>query len=312
MVNNLRRTNKSPLVTVIVATFNMSATLSFTLRSIRAQTFRDFEVLVIGDACTDDSENVVKRIRDPRFRWLNLPRNTGGQWGPNNEGIRIARGRYVAYLGHDDLWFSWHLSYLVNTIENSGADLVYGLTALIGPQGLLGIAGPPGRGENPSKGWVPPSSWLHRRELTADIGPWRAHSELTIEADTDVLIRTFDAEKKMDFCKDLTVLKFPSPHWKSYARKEDLPQPRIYKRLVSNPHKLYTEILLEGSFLSSRMSLSYVPIRESLRNLATSIETRLFNYYGRDRWPLAPFLRRRFRSHRKKIQRLRGLRAHNS
>jgi len=77
----------SPRVTVIVATYNWSTVLPYAIASVLDQTMRDFELLVVGDGCTDDSEQVVAGIRDPRVRWINLPANTGHQFGPNNRGL---------------------------------------------------------------------------------------------------------------------------------------------------------------------------------------------------------------------------------
>src|SRR5262245_44785120 len=101
-----------PLVTVILSTYNWSAVLPFSIQSVLNQTFTDFELLVVGDGCTDDSEAVVTRYADSRVRWINLSRNMGGQFGPNNEGLRQARGEFVAYLGHDDIWSRYHLENL--------------------------------------------------------------------------------------------------------------------------------------------------------------------------------------------------------
>src|SRR5262245_39979017 len=119
----------APLVTVITATFNSSATLKCALKSVLHQDLTDFEVWIVGDACTDDSAEVVNGFGDPRLHWTNLPRNSGNQSVPNNEGLRRACGRYIAYLGHDDLWWPRHLSGLVSFIEQSGADLVHALAA---------------------------------------------------------------------------------------------------------------------------------------------------------------------------------------
>src|SRR5438046_2082830 len=94
-----------PAVTIIIPTFNWSSVLPFSIGSALRQSFDDFELLVVGDGCTDDSEDVVAATSDPRVRWINLPANVGQQAGPNTEGLRQARGRLVAYLGHDDLCF---------------------------------------------------------------------------------------------------------------------------------------------------------------------------------------------------------------
>jgi hypothetical protein len=92
----------TPRVSVLIATYNWSAVLPFSIGSVLAQTFGDFELLVIGDGCTDDSAAVVAAIDDPRVRWINLPQNTGHQSAPNNRGLQEARGELIAYLGHDD------------------------------------------------------------------------------------------------------------------------------------------------------------------------------------------------------------------
>ncbi len=95
----------APSVTVIVPTFNSSATLRLALQSVLNQEFQDFEVWVVGDGCTDDSAQVALSFNDNRINWINLAQNSGSPAAPNNEGLRRARGRYIAYLGHDDLWF---------------------------------------------------------------------------------------------------------------------------------------------------------------------------------------------------------------
>ena len=100
----------TPTVSVIIAAYNRSNVLRYALRSALAQDFSDFEVLVIGDACTDDTEEVVASFADPRVSYLNLPLNFGEQSGPNNVGIARAQGRYIAFLNHDDFWFPDHLS----------------------------------------------------------------------------------------------------------------------------------------------------------------------------------------------------------
>src|SRR5689334_5131336 len=113
---------QSPRVSVIIATFNQSRALRCAIRSVLWQTLQDFELLVVGDACTDDSEQVVTSFDDPRVRWHNLAENSGNQPAPNNKGLELARGDYIAYLGHDDLWYPTHLETLVSRLETAGAD----------------------------------------------------------------------------------------------------------------------------------------------------------------------------------------------
>ena len=97
-------TAPTPRVTVVMATYNWAPVLPYSIASVLDQDFADFELLVVGDACTDESAEVVAAIDDPRVQWHDLATNHGHQWAPNNEGMRRARGDMVAYLGHDDIW----------------------------------------------------------------------------------------------------------------------------------------------------------------------------------------------------------------
>lgn len=198
---------KAPRVTVIVPTYNWSSVLPYSVGSAVGQTFDDFEVLVVGDGCTDDSEAVVRAVGDERVRWINLPANTGHQSAPNNEGLRQARGEIIAYLGHDDLWLPHHLSCMVAAIE-AGADLAFGITEQI-------IPGVPGR-LTPSKlkyipgAWIPPTGVAHRRRLTETVGGWGDYRGLTTAPETDLWLRAHEHGFKFVFVPRLTALKFPA------------------------------------------------------------------------------------------------------
>ena len=113
-----------PAVTVVVPTYNWSAALRCALRSVLLQTMQDFEVLVVGDGCTDDSAAVVAGFRDPRLRWHDLGRNHGSQWAANNYGIANAAADWVAYLGHDDVWYPTHLEAVLCAARERSADVV--------------------------------------------------------------------------------------------------------------------------------------------------------------------------------------------
>ena len=152
----------APRVTVIIPTYNWSSVLPYSIGSVLRQSFTDFELLVVGDGCTDDSEQVVTAITDPRLRWINLPVNDGHQSAPNNEGLRQARGSIIAYLGHDDLWLPHHLEVMVAAID-AGADVAHSIVHMIGAEGNIL---PPAGGNDP----VPARSMAgaNRRGASAD------------------------------------------------------------------------------------------------------------------------------------------------
>src|SRR3954447_9854873 len=156
-----------PRVTIIVPTYNWSAVLPFSIASALDQGFADFELIVVGDGCSDDSGEVVAAIGDPRVRWVNLPANSGHQSAPNNEGLRRARGELVAYLGHDDLWLPHHLECLVEAID-AGADMTFGLTRIVSAVAereprIMGGSYRPGA-------WIPPTAVVHRKLLADRCG----------------------------------------------------------------------------------------------------------------------------------------------
>ncbi|MEX2553025.1 MAG: glycosyltransferase, partial [Actinomycetota bacterium] len=89
-----------PAVSIVTATYNRGRWLECAVRSIVRQTFTDWELVVVGDACTDDTADVVARFDDARIRFINLTRNFGEQAGPNNVGVAESRAPLIAFLNH--------------------------------------------------------------------------------------------------------------------------------------------------------------------------------------------------------------------
>jgi glycosyltransferase involved in cell wall biosynthesis len=170
-----KRPSEDPLVSVIIPTFNRSNVLRLAIQSVLWQTERNFELLVIGDGCTDDSDSVVRSFGDARVHWNNLRVNSGHQSAPVNAGLAMSRAQYVAYLGHDDLWHPEHLRSMLAAITSTPADLVSSLVESIGPQGtnyrqIHGIYPPSGYD---AVKCLAPSGLMHRREVFLRIGGWQ-------------------------------------------------------------------------------------------------------------------------------------------
>jgi glycosyltransferase involved in cell wall biosynthesis len=92
---------RSPHVTFVVPTYNLARFLPECLESIFAQTFEDFEVLVMDDCSPDAERDVVRLFDDPRLRYVRHPENVG-HLRNYNEGIRLANGRYLWLISADD------------------------------------------------------------------------------------------------------------------------------------------------------------------------------------------------------------------
>jgi hypothetical protein len=235
-----------PIVSVVIATYNWSSVLRFAIASVLAQSFRDFELLVVGDCCTDDSETVVRSFNDNRVSWRNLKENCGNQFGPNNQGLALASGRYIAYLGHDDLWHPDHLTVLVRAIEAHEADLVFALTEEIGPpeaptRSLLGLCA---SGAYEWSIWAPPSSWLHRHDLITQIGMWRDYKSIVMPSDVDFLDRVYNHGCRIVPVNELTVFKFTSVmRTNAYVERRCDEQAQWWERLRQDPDLRYRELI---------------------------------------------------------------------
>lgn len=99
----------SPRVTVFIPAFNRENYICTAINSILAQTFTDFEVLVVDDGSTDRTAELVQQYTDPRVRLARNPGNLGIP-ASRNHGLEKARGEYIALLDSDDFAYSWRLA----------------------------------------------------------------------------------------------------------------------------------------------------------------------------------------------------------
>jgi glycosyltransferase involved in cell wall biosynthesis len=231
-----------PRVTVIIPTYNYARVLPYSIRSVLRQTFSDFELLVIGDHCTDESGTIVAGVGDPRVRWINLETGVGHQSGPNNEGLRQGKGELVAYLGHDDLWLPRHLELAVGNIDG-GADLSYGLTQTVWHDGRPPTFAPEEIDYKPGM-WVPPTGVVHRREMAIKLGGWTHWCDVKgMDSESDLWMRIHGAGGKVRIVRMLTAVKFPAALRKGvYAEKPTHEQEVWSRRIESEPDLAAVEL----------------------------------------------------------------------
>ena len=105
-----------PLVSVLIPTFNRPRYLSESLASSLRQSYRNLQVIVINDG-GEDVSNIVNSFDDPRVTFINRKENRGKAFSLN-EALAEARGKYVAYLDDDDLYYPHHIETLVDALEN--------------------------------------------------------------------------------------------------------------------------------------------------------------------------------------------------
>jgi GT2 family glycosyltransferase len=122
----------APSVSVIIPAYNTAPYIAEALDSVLAQTFRDFEIIVINDGSPDTEE--LERVLAPyRSRITYIEQENRGSSAARNAGLRIARGRYVAMLDSDDLWEPDYLAMHVQTLEEDPSiDVVFPNARLFG------------------------------------------------------------------------------------------------------------------------------------------------------------------------------------
>lgn len=229
-----------PLFTVVMATFGRGRHILPSIRSVLGQSLRDFELLVVGDACTDETEAMVGTVGDARVRWMNCAVRSGSQSGPNNAGLAAARGGLVAYLGHDDIWEPDHLQRIADVFR-SGRAVDFAVSGAIFhlPNALSGssVTGIFANGADVRRYFFPPSSFAHRKEVVTRLGGWRMPMEIRAPVDEDLLLRAVAAELRFRSTGAVTVHKFAAGHrYLSYLRQESHEQADMLAALGSPDH----------------------------------------------------------------------------
>jgi glycosyltransferase involved in cell wall biosynthesis len=130
---------KTPLVSVIIPCYNATRYIPETLNCLRAQTFRDFEVILTNDGCpdTDNLEKALEPYRDEVIYLKSGKRDSAA--GSRNNGINSSRARYIALLDADDLWEPDYLAVHVDYLEkNPAMDLVHSNAVIFGDNAWAG------------------------------------------------------------------------------------------------------------------------------------------------------------------------------
>jgi len=111
--------SSSPLVSVIIPTFNRSALVCEALDSVLAQTYRNFEILVVDDGSTDDTKSAIEKKYRDNSRIKYFFKAQGGPGSARNHGVLHSRGELIAFLDSDDLWIPEKLERQVDQMERN-------------------------------------------------------------------------------------------------------------------------------------------------------------------------------------------------
>ncbi len=136
--------NRRPLVSVPIATYNSADLLvERAIASVLAQTYDNWEIVVVGDGCTDDTAARVEKLGDPRIRFVNLPFRTvypdapHDRWmvsgaAPWNRAVELSQGEWIAPLDDDDEFLPNHMETLLDLALERRAEFAYGKLLTVG------------------------------------------------------------------------------------------------------------------------------------------------------------------------------------
>jgi glycosyltransferase involved in cell wall biosynthesis len=209
-----------PLISVYVPTYNRAELLmERAVASVLNQTYTNFEFIIIGDHCTDETEKLVKSIRDRRIRFHNIPRR-GYRYPPTpenhwfagpviaaNTALEMVRGEWIARIDDDDIWTEDHLEVLLDFALEGDYEFVssayrtirHGREIIVDEKDSI-----------PRIGGT--QTWLYRSYMKFfryNIDCWRkAWNRVN---DTDIQDRMYKAGVRMGFCEKVTCHIVPRP-----------------------------------------------------------------------------------------------------
>lgn len=252
---------EKPLVSVIIATYNRSNVLKFSIASVLKQDYQNFEIIVIGDHCTDDTEEVINSFADKRISFYNLEENFGEQSFPNNIGFQKSNGALIAWLNHDDLWYPEHLSTLMETLYQNDSDLVYSWFLPYNVHKFnLAYNLPVFTKENRYFPFcfIPASTWLVKRDTITKAGLWKSAREIYNAPSQEWINRVNKLGMKITPINKLSVIAIQSGCRKdSYLNREVEEHEYVFERMYSAEFRenVLTELCYHLALRHNRVSL---------------------------------------------------------
>ena len=125
-----------PLVSVILPVYNAELYIRESIQSILDQSFFEYELIILNDASTDNSENIILEFQDERIVYIKNDRNLK-LIETLNKGLKIAKGKYIARIDADDICFSDRFQKQISFLNNNESTVKKPMTAIIMPIMIL-------------------------------------------------------------------------------------------------------------------------------------------------------------------------------
>jgi glycosyltransferase involved in cell wall biosynthesis len=283
--------SRRPAVSVLMPAYNADRYILQSVQSILAQTFEDFELIVVNDASTDRTLDILSSIRDLRLRVLTNDRNLGVV-GAGNRALGEASGRYIARLDADDLCLPTRFAKQVAFLDRNPRVLVLGTEQSVLERGEIRFSRQPADPDPRILKWmlhisnpVGHPSTMFRAEVIADLGIYM-REEFKYAEDFDFLHRMLRLGEITVLPEYLTIYRLHDQNMTRTRRAEVTGRTaavlgEVYARLIGSGHteeaRLVAEHLMSGIPLKSPAAL------ERLGDFLTRLVTAFTDTYGLDR-----------------------------
>jgi len=258
------------LVSVIIPAYRAAALIGEALASVTAQTYLDWEIVVVEDGTDDGTAALLAELANSwgadRVRYHRHTVNQGLS-ATRNTAIQLARGQYIALLDHDDLWQPQHLTRAVATLEAQQADLTYAQARFFedGSHRSLGLCGPNAQdleqfpGSLLSKNFVPVCTVVMRKPVWTQLGGF--DPLLKRVEDLDFWLRVVEAGFKFAYIPEVTGGYRQSNPAAMTANKAEILEwhalvLRKHRHLSAVPTRLRNRVLARANFGVARRSIS--------------------------------------------------------
>lgn len=205
------------LVSVIMPSWNTSNFIAESIQSVIDQTYENWELIIVDDCSTDNTDDVVAKFTDKRIRYFKNEKNSGAALS-RNRALREARGEWIAFLDSDDLWNPDKLEHQINFMNEHGYTLSYTEYEKID------------EGSKPLQIYVSGPEKVNKHKMYN----YDYIGQLTMmySAEKFGLIQIKDIKKNNDYAIRLQLYKKPDTC--AYLLKENLAQYRVRKVSISH------------------------------------------------------------------------------
>jgi len=169
-----------PHLSILLPTHNRCDTLAVAVKSLLAQSFQDWELLVVGDGCSDGTADWIEALqqRHPRVRWFDLPKGPGFGYANRNTALRQARGELIGFMADDDLVLDEHLARQVALMRDPAVQLGAVGSLSVNSDGVMVPTVGPLHDEGYYTAFMagdnrlPAATVIHRRAVFDELGLW--------------------------------------------------------------------------------------------------------------------------------------------